>query len=102
MEQLRIAKDDRQQVVVIVGQSTGELPDGFHLLTLMKLRLEFYQLGNVTDSAAHGLYVALLVSDRDGGHVHVPNSPVPVHEPRPAAFDRPVGLGSFNQECDTI
>ena len=41
VEQLQIAGDDRQQVVEIVRETAGQLPDGLHLLGLGQLPLGF-------------------------------------------------------------
>ena len=42
-----VALDDGEQVVEVVRDAGGELPDGFHFLRLPELRLELEAVGNV-------------------------------------------------------
>src|SRR3546814_13426417 len=39
------ADDDREHIVEIMGDTTGQLTDGFHLLRLAKLRSEARRVG---------------------------------------------------------
>src|ERR1700736_1248387 len=47
LQQTEIADDDAQQVVEVVGDASGELTDGLHLLTLIELPLELLALGDI-------------------------------------------------------
>jgi len=71
-EELGVTHDDGQQIVEIVRNATGELPDGLHFLRLRELGLERLLLGDVdkieerafvpcrgrTKSCAHALMLA--------------------------------------------
>ena len=46
-QQLGVADDRRQEVVEVVGDPAGELPDRLHLLRLPKLVLQALPLGDV-------------------------------------------------------
>ena len=48
-DQLRVAANDHEQVVEVVRDPTGQLPDGFHLLRLAELLLCFPDGRNVLD-----------------------------------------------------
>ena len=47
LQQLCVAHDDREQVIEVVGDATGELPHGRHLLCLAQLVLNCLAIGNV-------------------------------------------------------
>ena len=48
-DQLRHADDDRENVVEIVGDATGQLADRLHLLSLAQLQLDFPAIGDPPD-----------------------------------------------------
>ena len=50
-QQLAVAQDDGQQVVEVVGHAAGQLPDRFHLLRLLILRLQGTAFGDVGPGA---------------------------------------------------
>ena len=47
-----VARDDGEKVVEVVGDATGELANGFHLLRLLQLRLESATLRRFSDEHA--------------------------------------------------
>ena len=49
VDQLRIAEDDRQEVVEVMGDAAGELADRFHLLRVAQLLLGGLALAGVAD-----------------------------------------------------
>jgi hypothetical protein len=78
-EDLRVAQDDRQQIVEVVRHAAGELADGLHLQRLLKLHLRLLALGNVADQVdGRGSAVPF---DRTGGELAVEgcavDAPVP-------------------------
>ncbi len=50
-QQLAEAENHRQQIVEVVRHAAGQASDGFHLLGLLKLRLEHVALGHVLGDA---------------------------------------------------
>ena len=52
-DHLRVAQDHGQDVVEVVRDSSGEAPDGLHLLRLTKLLLEPLPVTDVTDGARY-------------------------------------------------
>ena len=53
-DEIAVAEDGRQQVVEVVRDAAGELPDGFHLLRLAQLGLEKTALGQIQQRAVDG------------------------------------------------
>ena len=52
---LAIAEDDREQIVEVVRDAAGELPDGIHALGLGRALLQLVLLGHVAADAIAGL-----------------------------------------------
>ncbi len=67
-DQLSVECDDRQQVVEVVRDAAGELPDGLHLLRLSQLRLERSLLRDVLHDHLEELEVSLFVVHRAAAH----------------------------------
>ena len=83
------AVDDRQEVVEVVGDTTGELADCLHLLGDQKLALELRALGHVAQNHddVRGL-AAFVVSDRADALEQAPVA-VSVPEAKGATLRRP-------------
>ena len=54
-QELRLGRDDREQVVEIVRHAAGEAADRLHLLRLAELCLELALLGEIDPRANHRL-----------------------------------------------
>src|SRR5690606_24592881 len=76
------AQDDTQQVVEIVRDAAGELPDGFQLLHPAQGFLGPLEIGNVGAHGHEGLDLAVFVEQGHDGRV----DPVQVAVLAPAAY----------------
>ena len=70
-QQVEIADDDGEQVVEVVRQAAGELPDRLHLLALAQLLLQQLAVRDVLDRHHEGAHRAVLVEYRCAGELHV-------------------------------
>jgi hypothetical protein len=61
---LQIADDDRQKIIEIVGDTTGDLPDGFHLLCLTRPLVCCAPFGQVTRHLRKAYEFAVAIADR--------------------------------------
>src|SRR5580700_5165917 len=50
LENLAVADDYAQQIIKVMGDPAGKLPNGFHFLSLPQLFLERFTLGNVPEN----------------------------------------------------
>ncbi len=50
LENLAVADDHPQQIIKVMGDPAGELPNGFHFLSLAQLFLESFPLGDVPEN----------------------------------------------------
>ena len=67
LENLAVADDHTQQIIEVMGDPAGELPNGFHFLRLAQLFLQRFLLGDVPENGDH----ALLPGDIDDlGGIH--------------------------------
>ena len=82
-QELGVGEDDRQQVVEIVRDSTGELTDRFHLLGLTELFLQAASLADVLGEHFVALDAAVLVAH---------GAAVQPHRDRLAILAAPYGL----------
>ena len=64
---LRVEADDGQQIVEVVGDSTGQAADCVHLLRLTELLLEISALGKIDRDAHKSEDAAFLIEDRRSG-----------------------------------
>ena len=79
----RVSRDGREQVVEVVRDATGELPDRLHLLRLAELFLELPSLRDVAD-IEHDGSDALIVEQVGEHRLAVPPLPVAVTDPEGA------------------
>ncbi len=74
---LGVTANGLQQVVELVGDATGQRADGFELVglpqllvALGKLRLQFFAVGNVGQSAGKMIRRSLVIVDRLAAPLH--------------------------------
>ncbi len=63
-EPVGVPEDRREQVVEVVGDAAGELPDRFHLLALTEPRFEIAPLGDVAGDRDEPAQVVVIVFER--------------------------------------
>ena len=68
-----VAGDDRQEVVEVMGDPAGQLPDGLHLLRLGEPGGDLLALGDVGDDAAQALDAAVGVAGDGDDVAHLPD-----------------------------
>src|SRR5207237_8541768 len=66
-EELAAALDDGQEVVEVVGDAAGELPDRLHLLRLTDLSLEVLPLADVSERDDRPDQLPVVGADRGAG-----------------------------------
>src|SRR5207244_4376678 len=66
-EELAAALDDGQEVVEVVGDAAGELPDRLHLLRLTNLSLELLPLADVSERDDRPDQLPVFGADRRAG-----------------------------------
>ncbi len=76
-EKVRKAHDGRQQVIEVVGDATGELPDGVHLLGLSKTKLQIFLLGDVEQIDNRGRFAGTVVIEPARNHLRDPFLAIP-------------------------
>src|SRR6202035_3764905 len=62
-QEVAVAQDDGEQVVEVVGEASGQLADGLHLLALAEPRLEPLTVGDVGRDPAHRVGAAVEVEE---------------------------------------
>src|ERR1700730_9050153 len=73
-QEFGIAQNDRQQVVEVVGDPAGELPDGLHFLRLPQLLFHHFGSGVVGHRPAIAGEAAVPVEERATAHEGLPNA----------------------------
>ena len=57
---MRVALDNREQIVEIMRHTCGQLPDGIHLLRLAQLTFQIHAFGNILRHQQHARFIAKL------------------------------------------
>ena len=60
---LRVAADDHQQVVEVVGNPAGQPSDSVHFLGLAKLLFQFPPVRNIRGNPSHPVEFSILIED---------------------------------------